>query len=331
MQNSGSMWSVMFRSLAGVMAGQRRDLLQGILSSAVPDPQSGQIPIAVVVQAFNLLTEALGDPNLGLHSGERAPVGSFEVFDYAVRACISLGDGLLRACRYYRLINSAGYLGLHVEGARAELVHRSDAEPAQRRQAVEFLFSSIVCRMRQLVSDWPIQSVRFAHEKPADEQGHLRIFGAAVSFGHSDDAIVFSSAELKRTLENSQPALALVLDQYVEDLCAQLLPDFLGQVRLAIGEAIRGRNPSLSVTARQLKISARTLQRKLAELNTSHSDVLDGVRKALSVRYLQNPSLSFGEIGFLLGFQEVASFYRAFRRWHGITPSEYRKSNQVER
>lgn len=327
MNNSGSMWSVLFRSLAGVMAGARQDVLQQILQSLTPSGGGEQVPTATVVRVFNLLSVTLGDPDLGLHAGERAPIGTFEVIDYAVRASETLEDALVRVCRYYALINNAGYLGLHKAAAQTDLVHRSDADRNDRRQAVEFLYASIVSRSRQLVKDWKLTAVRFAHDHPTDTREHERIFAAPVSFGQDDDAVAFRTADLRAPIENSQPALAAVMDHYVDNLFAHLKPDYLGQVRYAIGEAIRGRDPSLAVTAHQLKISARTLQRKLAALNTSHSDLVDEVRKALSVRYVKTLSLSFGEVGFLLGYSEAASFYRAFRRWHNMTPSEYRAQN----
>ncbi len=70
--------------------------------------------------------------------------------------------------------------------------------------------------------------------------------------------------------------------------------------------------------------NARTLYRKLAEENTTYRAVVDEVRHELALRYLGDATLAVREIGHLLGFATSPSFHRAFRRWTGTTPSEYR-------
>jgi len=77
--------------------------------------------------------------------------------------------------------------------------------------------------------------------------------------------------------------------------------------------------------AHQLAMSQRTLQRKLREHDTSHQQLLDDLRKNLARTYLDEPSMSIGEVAYLLGFSESSAFHRAFKRWTGQTPSEYRR------
>jgi AraC-like DNA-binding protein len=80
----------------------------------------------------------------------------------------------------------------------------------------------------------------------------------------------------------------------------------------------------LATLARRFGSSPRTLQRRLGEEGTSFQEVLDQVRSEAAERYLADSSLSCAEVGYLLGFSEPAAFHRAFKRWRGVTPKEYR-------
>ena len=79
--------------------------------------------------------------------------------------------------------------------------------------------------------------------------------------------------------------------------------------------------------ASELFMSSRTLQRKLEDEGTSYNDVLNETRRELALRYIKEESLPLTEVSFLLGFSDSAAFSRAFKRWQGLSPSEYRGSS----
>jgi AraC-like DNA-binding protein len=88
--------------------------------------------------------------------------------------------------------------------------------------------------------------------------------------------------------------------------------------RLATGE------PSQEDVAGALKMSARSLQRRLIDEGTSYARILDDTRRGLAITYITQSRYSVGEIGYLLGFSGAPSFVRAFRRWTGVAPTAYR-------
>lgn len=88
---------------------------------------------------------------------------------------------------------------------------------------------------------------------------------------------------------------------------------------------MRGGNTAVDRVAEQLGMSARTLQRKLRTFGTSHQELLDEMRKDLAMRYLHEPEMAVCEVAYLLGFSESSAFHRAFKRWTGTTPSEFRR------
>ena len=86
--------------------------------------------------------------------------------------------------------------------------------------------------------------------------------------------------------------------------------------------------PSQQQIAEALHVSNRTLQRKLKDEGTSFMDLLQDTRMQLARRYLRQPSRSVVETAYLLGFSEPSTFSRAFKRWTGVAPAEYRSGEE---
>ena len=99
----------------------------------------------------------------------------------------------------------------------------------------------------------------------------------------------------------------------------------VSRVKTAIIEHLPSGAPSAETVAKDLYMSARTLHRRLSDLKTSFSDMLEAVRRELAEHYITDPTRSLSEISFLLGFSEQSAFPRAFRRWTGRPPSAVRE------
>ena len=135
-------------------------------------------------------------------------------------------------------------------------------------------------------------------------------------------------------------ALAEPFVTHNEDLIAILLPGleatlneresertFADDVRMGQGRCMQGERPTVDKIAREMGMSPRTLQRRLEEAGTSYQELLDEVRRQSARRLLAETDLDAGEVAFLLGFEELNSFTRAFRGWEGTTPIQLRRSN----
>ena len=117
-----------------------------------------------------------------------------------------------------------------------------------------------------------------------------------------------------------------MLDRHAEELLAKFPPQhsLVDQVRSIITTELRGGDPSLEHVADKLSLTPRTLQRKLQDLGISHNALLDQMRRQLAMRYLREREMAICEVAYLLGFSESSSFHRAFKRWTGVTPKEFR-------
>ena len=129
-----------------------------------------------------------------------------------------------------------------------------------------------------------------------------------------------------------------------QDLLAMLLPgleaalgtqicdtSLVEQARLVMTRAMRGERPSMQSVASELCVSTRTLQRRLEEAGTSYQKLLDDVRRQVARQLLEDTKLEAGEIAFVLGFEELNSFTRAFRDWEGTTPVRWRNELAARR
>ncbi|MEZ5512201.1 MAG: AraC family transcriptional regulator, partial [Gammaproteobacteria bacterium] len=104
--------------------------------------------------------------------------------------------------------------------------------------------------------------------------------------------------------------------------------DFIAKVNRLIGELLESGNADLETVAERLGIKPRSLRTKLAEVETNFNQLLADYRCNLAKKLLARTDESIDEIVYLTGFSEPSTFYRAFKRWVGVTPVEYRKSKQ---
>jgi AraC-like DNA-binding protein len=127
-------------------------------------------------------------------------------------------------------------------------------------------------------------------------------------------------------LATANPELVRVNNRIVTDYLAQLDRGDLGmRVRSQLIEHLPGGHANEAEIASMLNVSQRSLQRKLKEQGISFTRLVENTRRELGLQYVRDPQHSFNEIAFLLGFSEPANFSRAFKRWYGKTPTEYRQ------
>jgi AraC-like DNA-binding protein len=170
-------------------------------------------------------------------------------------------------------------------------------------------------------------AVEFQHSKPQATSEHERLFRCPVIFNAPFNKLTFNSASLDLPIEQADEGLCRMLDRHAQELLAKYPPrdTVTDNARTVITRELNGGNPSLEHVAAQLGLSERTLQRKLQELGTSHNDLVEQIRRDLAMRYLQEPDMAICEVAYLTGFSEPSSFHRAFKRWTGVTPGEFRQ------
>jgi AraC-like DNA-binding protein len=176
-----------------------------------------------------------------------------------------------------------------------------------------------------------LQPLRVEVARPEAHRSMLEShFGCQVVFGATVDRIVFEQAVLEVPFRTANPDLLAMLLPGLETALA-LEPGtfkdaaFVDRVRETIRLQMQGQRPTVEAIGKELALSARSLQRRLSEAGTSYQRLLDEVRESVACELLGRTELDSGEIAFLLGFEELNSFNRAFSAWKGTTPLRWRQ------
>ncbi|KFX71138.1 AraC family transcriptional regulator [Pseudomonas taeanensis MS-3] len=277
--------------------------------------------------------EVTGDEQLGLHLGEAVRPGYYGVLGYLVMSCPTLADALHRQARYASLVGNLGRVDLADEppraGVEAQVAHSwQPLLGQQQRQLSEETLAGWLTFGHWISGlEIPPTEVRFQHPAPQDVSEHRRIFRCPVLFTQADNALVFPKRLLATRLGQADARVRLMLDAYADRLLGelQLGHSVLDRARLELARLLPESGADLGVLAERLALSSRTLQRRLREAGLSFSQLLDETRQQLVLHYLRDPALELADIAFLVGFSEPGSLARAFRRWTGQSPGEYRR------
>jgi AraC-like DNA-binding protein len=297
--------------------------------ATVQDPDA-RIPLEQVEALWKKAYELSNDPNLALHAIEVLPFGAYRVIDYLATAAPTVGAALAKVSDYFPLIHGVVRLPYVVGDRLVAYAAEAPSRPATITRAyAEYVLAAVFLRTRIGTNQrFPLTRVEFSHPSPEDISEHERIFECPVRFGADGCRMVMAREVWDTPCTPGDPGLFAVLDNHARMLLEQLPPadDLVGRVRTAIEEELRGGGRAgLESVARRLAMSPRTLQRRLRECGVPFNDVVDEMRFRAAKSYLALGDVAASEVAYLLGFAEQSSFNRAFRRWCGLTPSEYRR------
>ncbi|WP_394824910.1 AraC family transcriptional regulator ligand-binding domain-containing protein [Pendulispora albinea] len=276
---------------------------------------------------------AIDEPFIGLRMAQANPRGSYGVFEFSAYTAPKVGDALARLVRYQSLVTDRTRFALRVTEDRSTIEHRIVGLPfGCGRHPNEFTVALLVRRVREILDPaFAPCGAYFGHDRPACVDELVEFFGTDnLVFAHPFNGISFARELLDRPMPTADPALLSVLDEHAKILVG-ILPqatDFLGSVRNVIQRDLLNGPPGVDKVADRLRMSVRTLQRRLRDCQTSFNELVDDVRHQLALQHLANETLSIGEITYVLGYSDTRAFHRAFRRWKGTTPAAYRRRNE---
>lgn len=287
-----------------------------------------RIPFAQLVALYEQAARLTGDEAFGMHLGESIDPRVFDVLGYAAINSATVGEAFSRVARYHSIWTDGAQLDLETGKATASVIYRYvDQRLGECRQDTEMTLAAFAALGGLITTtDWATLAVKFTHLAPRDVSEHARVFRSAVRFDAGVNELVLDHATLALPIAKADPGLCTVLDRHAAELLAKYPRQdlLIDRVRSLLRNELNGGEPSLERVAAQLGMSARTLQRRLREQRTSHHELLDQMRKDLAIRYLNEPAMALCEMAYLLGFSERSAFHRAFKRWTGTTPSEFR-------
>ncbi len=274
---------------------------------------------------------ATGNDRFGLWYGRQFQPEAFGLMGYLAITSPTLGEALQNLERAFPVHQSDSYFKAQVQDGLCRIDYQlRDGSILNRSQDAELSIAMFCNILKQSLGDhWSPLEVHFEHTRPLSAKEHRKAFACEVCFDQPLNSILMRADVLKRPMPKSDPILHAVLQQALSGLSTKgMQPKTIADlVRSEIVEMLKSGYPRLEDLAGRLGMPSWTLQRRLASEGRRFKDMVDAVRRDLSLVLLSEPALSISELAFRLGYSEVSAFSRAFYRWHGLSPRDWRKRN----
>lgn len=289
---------------------------------------SYRIETVKITEIFRLAVEATGITGFGLLAGKNFHPGSFHAFGYSLYASNNLNDFCQRIVRYFRLLSDNGIHTL-TETKDDYVLDIEIINTVTCDETIEGWLMAIVQMCRHIFRpNFNPLKVQLVREKPEiGAELFEQSFKCPVEFSSKLNAIHFAKEYMFVQLPAASSELARVNDEIVIQHLARLdRSDIVRQVETKIIELLPTGECNKERIASLLNMSPRNMHGKLEQRDTSYQEILDDLRSQLAIQYIEQDSMSISQITYQLGFTDTSNFSRAFRRWTGHSPSEYRKA-----
>ena len=286
-----------------------------------------RLPLRHWIDLLNRAIAVTADPDLPLRVAEELTPRHWGVFAYAAMTCETLAQVVTILERYERLIDEANDSSLRLEDGRAALQWLPRIEqpaPALMQLSV----ASWVVFARRYTGRFELPAdVDFTFPAPADTSTYQRLFGGQVRFGQPVTQLHVPLQYLALPItHHDADTHRLLLSQAQSQITAlDAERNVAALVRQAITRHLSSGKVTLEQLAEVLQLAPRTLQYQLEQSGTHFRQLLDEVRRELACVYLADPDMALVDVAFLLGYSEQSPFNKAFKRWSGETPGEYRR------
>lgn len=303
----------------------------GLARTDIASPER-RISYAAFMQMIERAAQLLAEPGYGLKLGASHDVRDNGLLGFIAANSATLKDALANIERYFHVTNEGTDANLELAGPIGILRFR-DADPALRRlrQNSERVSALFVRGAQELTraQATPVR-VEFIHERPNLPIDYERILGCPVQFRCQWDAVLFSEETLRLPVIGADNRLLRTL----EEACRRIIGpppekhDLVHSVRQYVVEQLAKGVPAFDDVARHFHMSSKTLERRLSERDVGYRELVDEIRSELAKHYLAHTTLRLHQIAYALGFSEPGPLVRAFKRWTGQTPIQYRTSHR---
>jgi AraC-like DNA-binding protein len=298
-------------------------------TKAIKDPDS-RVSLSAQLQLWRAVLKKLADPALGLQVGITVKANQLGIVGYAMSHSETLLEAFKRLSRYLRIISEAITFEMIPGKGVVRLQINTHPSLLALRHPIEAQLAAILTVAREITGQQLVPiGVDLPTMRPTESRAYRDVFRCDLQFGQHPAAIVFTQKQLLLPVV----AADATLSGYLLELASRKL-DAMRDPNESLADAVRRAlwadlsigKPDLGRTAAQLGISGRTLQRRLRSVGLSYSDVLESLRRELSNELLTDGNLAVADVAFLLGYSEPSAFQRAFRRWRGVSPQQYKRS-----
>lgn len=298
------------------------------------------------------------DESFGLHAQGVRPLGTFRMMSYALINCRNLEHAINRAADFNEILKFSRQPeqetrrrpSSHQQGwpLRREVNDRNETVAVYYYDtdlySVEQMGEEALLGIASGLSIWhrfcswlidrtiELNEVMFCSDPPESSEKYQQFFNCVLKFNQPENGFKFNADYLDFPILQTEDSLR----EFLRNAPFQLITmpnhgvSVVSQIRSLIGHDISKKFPGFEQVAEKLNISPTTLRRRLHKENISYQEIKDNCRRDASLVYLSRPELSISAVAALMGFTDVSSFHRSFKKWTGTTPKEYRDRGLLE-
>jgi AraC-like DNA-binding protein len=288
------------------------------------------IPFPAYCSLLTRCGREIGRDDLGLLMCEKTSASSLGLVGFLLQQERDVRSAINVLVRYLHHTNGAAVVDLTEIGDQACLGYFIYGPAGNASdQIYDGAMAVGVNIMQKLCGpDWSPTEIRLSRRRPADPKRYERVYGAAVQFDDAHSGIVFPAAWLDTKIPQADDALRRMLQEQV-DLIELEEPTLSERVRRILRALLVTRAASVHEVSALLRTTRRTLARRLAAEGTTFKKLSEAVHFEIASQLMQRTALTLTRIAFVLNYSETSAFTRAFRKWSGMTPTEWRVRHAV--
>lgn len=296
--------------------------------SSVLKKSGARIPVEQFSEVWNALEEENLNPDLGLHIGESIFNFPGHILFLIMLNAPTMNEAIEKFCGHFNLLAdfTSPYFSTDNNFATISIRFHTTEFPSTRHvhEGLLAAYASVLNRISE--NRIQFEGAYFVHSRPDNISEHNRIFSAPMLFDQTENKLVFKNKYLAQPVLLSNDEILETLERVAQKLQERLYAygPWSEKVTRIIINIMKREKPEIESIARELAVSPRNLQNRLKEEGATYQKLLDHVRKEQAMYFLENEHSPISEIGFLLGYSEQSVFNRAFKRWVGCTPGQYR-------
>lgn len=291
-----------------------------------------RFPISAMNRIWEDAVAETGADDFGLVAGALITPNTLSVLGMAMWSACTLKEQLECFIRYQFILASASRMKLVEQGehliSTTWLYRKDDGNLLIPECSQDAICAAMHTLRRTLYNrNYSPQKVELVRSRPANPERYEAFFGCPVVFEQSAIRVYIRLQDALAPIPGGSPYVAKAAERLLEDYAAQarMPPDILGQLRQALTLLLPQGKATMDQVVKQLHTSKRTFHRKLEERGTSFREQMEDFRRELACSYMKQHELTVGDISFMLGFSSSSNFTRAFKRWTGYTPQDYRQ------
>ncbi len=309
--------------------------VDAMLQEADIDPtlltQMGKrIPIRKMEVFWKAAVRETGDPAIGITTAEHFKANYLHAFHHVIQACDSIGEALQQIVRFSAVISTVIEIDFLQHKEEVELVFRvREGYPSPCHEAMDAVaaitLNSTVANIGLSKED--VTLIQLPRSLPDNPELWLKRLDVPVSFGADFLRIGFKANAMNRPVLTASPEIADTNSELLQRYLEGLNQNFVSRARQQLTDLLKVSEGTQEALASALNMSARSLQRRLQSENTSFRHLLDEIRQQQAMSEMKYSQKPITDIALELGFSDSGSFSRAFKRWTGLAPSQYRQQN----